>query len=305
MTGYVVGLHFGLAPEGAVERCREGLLNKLKKNRYHLETGFVGTPYLCRVLSDAGLNDLAYHLLLEKGYPGWLYEVLMGATTVWERWNSVLPDGKISGTEMNSLNHYSYGSIVEWMFRKMLGIEPLETAPGFRKFRLAPRPNYQMGSASGILRSAAGEIRSAWKIDCGELSFTFRVPFDTEAEIVLPDAKLPDVEACLKASGCANRIRNLRQAGPNVALDCPAGAYSFRYAPTVPYRKIYSLDSPWEELRTNPKTLAVLEQEFNTKEDHIPFDGELYTLGEMTWGPFTAMPQAQREKLDRLLRAVE
>ncbi|MBQ9348181.1 MAG: alfa-L-rhamnosidase RamA, partial [Oscillibacter sp.] len=163
----------------------------------------------------------------------------------------------------------------------------------------------QIGSASGVLRSASGEIRSAWKIDSGELSFTFQVPFDTEAEIVLPDAKLSDVEACLKANNCGDRVRNLRQAGPNVALDCSAGAYNFRYTPATPYRKIYSLDSPWEELRANPKTLAVLEKEFNTKEDHIPFDGELYTLGEMTWGPFTAMPQAKREKLDKLLRAVE
>ena len=302
MTGYVVALQFGLAPDYAVEACREGLLNKLKKNRYHLETGFVGTPYLCRVLSDAGMNDLAYHLLLEKGYPGWLYEAIMGATTVWERWNSVQPDGKISGTEMNSLNHYSYGSIVEWMFRNMLGITPLEDGAGFKKFRLAPMPNYQIGNASGVLRSASGEIRSAWAIENGELSFTFRVPFDTEAEIVLPDAKLADIETCLRGS---DSVRETRQEGSNVVLLCQAGDYRFRYAPTTPYRKIYSLDSPWHELRENPKTWEILKAEYATKEDHIPFDGELYTLGEMTWGPFTAIPQEQREKLDRLLRAVE
>lgn len=83
------------------------------------------------------MNDLAYHLLLEKGYPGWLYEVLMGATTIWERWNSVEPDGRMSGTAMNSLNHYSYGSIVEWMFRNMAGINPCEEGAGFKKFRIA------------------------------------------------------------------------------------------------------------------------------------------------------------------------
>ena len=100
MTAYVVVLYMGLTPDSAREKVCRGLLNRLKKNRYHLETGFVGTPYLCRMLSENGMNDLAYHLLLEKGYPGWLYEVLMGATTVWERWDSVLPDGKISLNEI-------------------------------------------------------------------------------------------------------------------------------------------------------------------------------------------------------------
>ena len=100
-------------------------------------------------------------------------------------------------------------------------------------------------------------------------------------------------------------MRETRQEGTNVVLLCQAGDYRFRYAPTTPYRKIYSLDSPWHELRENPKTWEILKAEYATKEDHIPFDGELYTLGEMTWGPFTAIPQEQREKLDRLLRAVE
>ena len=135
MTGCVVALYMDLAPDYAVAQVRGMLLNRLQKNFYHLNTGFTGTPCLCRVLSENGMNDIAYHLLMEKGYPGWLYEVLMGATTIWERWNSVMPDGKVSGTEMNSMNHYSYGSIVEWMFRDMLGINPVEDAPGFKRFR--------------------------------------------------------------------------------------------------------------------------------------------------------------------------
>ena len=90
-----------------------------------------------------------------------------------------------------------------------------------------------------------------------------------------------------------------------MVLLCQAGDYSFQYTPTTPYRKIYSLDSPWQELMENPKTREILSTEFVTKEDHIPFDGELYTLDEMTWGPFTAIPQEKRDKLDRLLRAVE
>ena len=304
MTAYVFVLYTGLTPKHALKKVRRGLLNRLQKNFYHLETGFVGTPYLCRVLSENGMNDIAYHLLLEKGYPGWLYEVLMGATTIWERWNSVQPDGSISGTEMNSLNHYSYGSIVEWMFRDMTGINPSEEAPGFKRFRIAPTPNYRIGSACAKLRSAAGLIESAWEIRDGKYHFRFVVPFDTTAQLVLPDARLADLADSLKAQGLEGteggsdvRDQVIAQAGP--------GTYEFTYEPTVPCRKIYSLDSTWEELKANPKTREILAKEYKTKEDHIPFEKELCTLYEMTWGPFTCVPQEQRDKIDRLLRAVE
>ena len=296
MTGYTVALFMGLTPDFAYEKVCRGLLNKLKKNFYHLETGFVGTPYLTRALSENGMNDLAYHLLMEKGYPGWLYEVLMGATTIWERWNSVEPDGKISGTEMNSLNHYSYGSIVEWMFRNMVGINPCEDGAGYKKFQIAPMPNYQVQSASGKLRSAAGMIESAWKIDGKTLKFSFVVPFDTQAEIVLPDAELEMIHA-------EGNVKSICKDGKNVVLQVGAGSYEFCYEPTVPYRKIYSLDSTWEELKANPKTWEILKREYNPS--NIPFEKELCTLEELTWGPFTSISQEQREKIDRLLKSVE
>ncbi|MGI6062419.1 alpha-L-rhamnosidase C-terminal domain-containing protein [Blautia sp.] len=221
MTAYVVVLYMGLTPDFAYENVCKGLLKKLKKNRYHLNTGFVGTPYLCRVLSENGMNDLAYHLLMEKGFPGWLYEVLMGATTVWERWNSVMPDGKISGTEMNFLNHYSYGSIVEWMYRNMLGIRPCEEGTGFKKFILAPAPNYQIAHAKAILRSAAGKIESQWEIKEGMLNMRFAVPFDSEAVIVLPDVCKDSLD--LSQQG----ILTAEQNGKNVELKVQSGIYEF------------------------------------------------------------------------------
>ena len=301
MTAYVVVLYMGLTPDFAYERVCKGLLNRLKKNFYHLNTGFVGTPYLCRVLSENGMNDLAYHLLLEKGYPGWLYAVLMGATTIWERWNSVEPDGKISGTEMNSLNHYSYGSIVEWMFRNMAGINPCEDLAGFKKFRIAPMPNYQIGKSDVKLRSASGFIESAWEIEGKRIKFHFVVPFDTQAEIVLPDASLDVI--CQADVGA----ESIRQDGKNVVLRVHAGSYEFCYEPTVPYRKIYSLDSSWEELKTNSRTWEILEKEYIEKYgiEKIPFEKELCTLEEMTWAPFTGISKEEREKIDRLLREVE
>ena len=305
-TAHVVALYMGLAPKEALDRVRTGLLNRLKKNFYHLDTGFVGTPYLCRVLSGNGMNDLAYHLLLEKGYPGWLYEVRMGATTIWERWNSVLEDGSISGTEMNSLNHYSYGSIVEWMFRYMCGIRPGEEQAGFKSFTLAPVPNYQITNAHARLDSASGRIESGWEIKGGRLYFQFTVPFDTTARIVLPDADAQTLkEAYSGIFGSQNPEAGFRQEGNHVIITALPGTYEINYIPTVPYRKVYSLDSTWEELQANPRTKAVLDREYPTKEDHIPFEKELCTLEEMSWGPFTSMTKEQRERVDRLLRQVE
>ena len=298
MTAHVVALYMDLAPQDARERVRAGLLRRLKKNFYHLDTGFVGTPYLCRVLSAGGMNDLAYHLLLEKGYPGWLYEVLMGATTIWERWNSVLPDGSISGTEMNSLNHYSYGSVVEWMFRAMCGICPDEKQAGFKSFTLAPKPDYQITKACAKLDSASGRIESGWEIKDGRLHFRFVIPFDTAAKIVLPDADAQVLQTAYPDD-------TFLQEGSSVSISVLPGIYEFDYVPTVPYRKVYSLDSPWEELKANPKTKAILDREYPTKEDHIPFEKELCTLEEMSWGPFTSMTQEQRERVDMLLRQVE
>ncbi|MDD3220013.1 MAG: family 78 glycoside hydrolase catalytic domain [Lachnospiraceae bacterium] len=302
MTAYVVVLYMGLTPDFAYENVCKGLLNKLKKNCYHLNTGFVGTPYLCRVLSENGMNDLAYHLLLEKGFPGWLYEVLMGATTVWERWNSVMPNGKISGTEMNSLNHYAYGSIVEWMYRNMLGIQPSEEKAGFKEFTIAPVPNYQIPWAKGSVRSASGLVESGWKIDGRKLSVDVTVPFDSEAVIVLPDADITTIQKSVKRQ---DGILEVTEAGKNVKVKVEAGDYHFTYKPTTPYRKIYSIDSPMDELMKNEKTRKILDEDYFIYHSNLPFFKELYTFEEQLNGPFTNLPYDQQKALDEKLRAVE
>lgn len=113
----------------------------------------------------------------------------MRVTTIFERWNSVLPDGKIRGTDMNSLNHYAYGSIEEWMYRNVAGINPVEEKPGFRQVRLAPRPDYRLKHVKAPLNSAAGLYESQWELnDEGQLKFKFLIPFNTATTVELPDA---------------------------------------------------------------------------------------------------------------------
>ncbi|MBE5966524.1 MAG: alfa-L-rhamnosidase RamA [Lachnospiraceae bacterium] len=187
-TAYVLVVFMDLVPEKYKGRMIEGLRANLEKNKYYLKTGFVGTSYLCRVLSENGYNNLAYRLLLNEEFPSWLYEVKLGATTIWERWNSLLPDGNFGELGMNSLNHYAYGSIVEWMYRNMCGINPLEEYPGFRRIRLAPQPDKQLQYAVADIYTAAGLYESGWKYEENQLHYTFSIPFHAQADLVLTNA---------------------------------------------------------------------------------------------------------------------
>ena len=152
-----------------------------------LATGFVGTPLLCPILTDFGMEEKAFRLLFNEDYPGWLYEVNLGATTIWERWNSLESDGKISGTGMNSLNHYAYGSIVEWLWGSVAGIQPCEEAPGFRKAQIVPHVNWKLRSVVAHFPSPAGVYRIFWEIrDLSHICLHVEVPKGCEAEVVLP-----------------------------------------------------------------------------------------------------------------------
>jgi alpha-L-rhamnosidase len=182
-----------LVPENFRPRILESLVKNLEDNKYYLKTGFVGTPYFCRVLSENGYNELAYKLLLNEEFPSWLYEVKLGATTIWERWNSLLPDGKFGELGMNSLNHYTYGSIAEWMYRNMCGINPLEEYPGYRKIRLAPQPNKLLSFAKAELDTPAGHYESGWRYEAEGLCYQFTIPFNAEAELVLTGSEIADI----------------------------------------------------------------------------------------------------------------
>lgn len=186
-TAHAVALYMGLVPDELKNKVTDQLKLLLDKKGCHLDTGFVGTPYLCPSLSQNSANDYAYTLLLNEDYPSWLYEVNLGATTIWERWNSVLEDGSISDTGMNSLNHYAYGSIAEWMYRYMCGINPCEDKAGFARVRLAPLPDPRLQYAKASLDTPKGLLESGWEYhEDGSVCYRFKVPFDAEAILELP-----------------------------------------------------------------------------------------------------------------------
>ena len=203
-TAQVVALYFGLCDEAERPGVAKHLAERIRADKNLLTTGFVGTPYLCPALSENGLNEYAYTLLLSTGRPSWLYAVDRGATTIWERWNGIDENGDFGPVSMNSFNHYAYGSIAEWMYRYAAGINPVEGAPGFKKARIAPLPNDQLGYARASVRTPYGMLASGWKYEDGLLTVEVEVPFNAEAEIVLPYAEGAAVtENGAPVRGCA------------------------------------------------------------------------------------------------------
>ena len=143
-----------------------------------LQTGLLGTPYLLHELSRYGHYDIAWSLLLRKEYPGWLYSVSKGATTVWEHWDGIKPDGTFWDDDMNSYNHYAYASVADWIFGVACGIKP--AAPGFSKARIEPHPDARLCSLSAVLDTVHGRIRSAWKYTDSGIRYEIDTPVETE-----------------------------------------------------------------------------------------------------------------------------
>lgn len=182
-TAYALLLMFGLYDEEKKRVLANGLRRTLEQYNDHLSTGFIGTGLLCPALSENGMNELAYTLLLWEDYPGWLLEVDLGATTIWERWNSIGEDGKISDEGMNSLNHYAYGSIAGWLYRYVCGFRWDEE----NRFYISPMPDPRLKEVQGSCRTKYGEVFSSWKYEKnGSIIYHFNIPFQAEINIVLP-----------------------------------------------------------------------------------------------------------------------
>lgn len=188
-TAHIVALYFGLTPKEYVPVTVSGLKQLLDKENGHLVTGFVGTPYFCHALSENGCVKEAYDLLLKEDFPSWLYQVKMGATTIWEHWDGIKPDGSMWSADMNSFNHYAYGAIGEWMYRVMAGLEVDEKNPGFLHSIIYPRIVGDLSFVEGSFHSVYGEHKVRWERngDCVTLKVT--IPVNTTASIRLDEGK--------------------------------------------------------------------------------------------------------------------
>lgn len=199
-TACALLLDLKLYPDGGNIYLAQQLQKLIEKNKGHLDTGFVGTPVLCQALSENGYNDRSYELLLNEDYPGWLHEVKLGATTVWERWNSLNEDGSIGDTGMNSLNHYAYGSIANWIYRYMCGFRPQMNKD--IKMIIKPMPNEKIRVVKGAWESPYGTYVSEWNIDEKRgISYKIEIPFNANAMVILPGGKKYLLE---KGSYCFN-----------------------------------------------------------------------------------------------------
>ena len=184
-TGAIISLYFNLAREKDRKRILNTLLTNIGNHKNHLATGFVGTPYICHTLSENGAHEMAATLFMKEDYPSWLYAVNMGATTIWERWNSIKPDGTFDESGMNSLNHYAYGSVGDWMYRKVAGLSQLE--PGYKKFQVKPMFVKGIEEWGTEFDSVYGKIVANTSCKAGKIHVHVEVPANTTAVIVLPE----------------------------------------------------------------------------------------------------------------------
>ena len=182
-TSYILCLHYKIYKNKDI--IIRDFKERIKNDFFHIKTGFTGTPLFLLTLFDNDMDDYAYRLLYNEDFPGWLYAVNLGATTIWERWNSLLPDGTISGTFMNSFNHYSYGSVCESIYSRIAGLRNI--CPGWKKVIVKPQLNYRMKKLDFSYESISGKYEIFWKWLDTRFSLRVTVPYGCEAEIILPN----------------------------------------------------------------------------------------------------------------------
>jgi alpha-L-rhamnosidase len=226
-TAYVLALHFDLLPEPARSRAAARLANEVREAHYHLTTGFVGTPYLCHVLSRHGHLDVAYELLNQESYPSWLYPVKKGATTIWERWDGIKPDGSFQDAGMNSFNHYAYGAIGEWLYRVVAGIEVDPAEPGYKHILFQPQPGGGLTHVRATLDSPYGPLAAAWELTDSDFHFNITVPPNAHATVRLPAPSLEAVTEGGQPIASGNDILDAHVADGVAVIEVGAGQYQF------------------------------------------------------------------------------
>ena len=227
-TAYVLALAFDLLPQSQRKEAATRLAADVRSFR-HLTTGFLGTPLLCQVLSNYGYLDEAYMLLNRTEYPSWLYPVTKGATTIWERWDGIKPDGTFQDAGMNSFNHYAYGAIGEWMYRVVAGIEIDVHNPGYKHILIQSHPGGGVSWARASEHSMYGVISSAWEQKEGKTTLRLEIPGNTTATVRLPGASLDRVMEGGQPLRSSPGVFDSRQLGDAAVVNVGSGTYSFEY----------------------------------------------------------------------------
>lgn len=226
-TGYLLALAFDLLPESLRAAATNHLVENIKALDWHLSTGFIGISHLNPQLTLAGRVDVAYRLLLRDDYPSWLYPVKHGATTIWERWNGWTHQDGFFNPHMNSFNHYSLGSVGEWLFRHVAGIELDPETPGFQKFVLRPFLGEGLDFARGSYRTMHGEIVSDWKRNGDKLTWNIRVPANTSATVYIPAAANSAVSESGQPITKSAGLKVIGWRENSLMVEAAAGVYSF------------------------------------------------------------------------------
>jgi alpha-L-rhamnosidase len=227
-TAHVLALMFDLVEGEQKIRIVRTLIQLIEEQEFHLTTGFVGTPYLCHVLSENGHHDVALKLALQESYPSWLYPVTQGATTMWEHWDGVKADGSFWSDNMNSFNHYAYGAFGDWLYQVVAGIDTDHQQAGYKHIKIHPRTGQGFEYAKASLESMYGEIRSGWELtDDGRWTVSLAIPANTTAEVHLPDARLETLleggQPIFETEGIYTR----KQTSNGVTLTLGSGSYLF------------------------------------------------------------------------------
>jgi alpha-L-rhamnosidase len=224
-TSYVLALKFNLLPENLRAKAAAFLIEDIKHRNNHLSTGFLGTPYLCHVLSDNGYTETAYDLLLQESYPSWLYPVKMGATTIWERWDGEKTDSTFQDEGMNSFNHYAYGAIGDWMYRVSAGIEIVDG--GYKHILIQPHPTMKLSYSKASFESVYGTVSSGWERKDGKIIIKVRIPANTTATIILPTDSQSKVRETGKALSENIYIKDVKTADNKLRMQAGSGDYTF------------------------------------------------------------------------------
>jgi alpha-L-rhamnosidase len=226
-TAYVLALHFDMLPEELRQQVAERLVENIHSYNDHLTTGFLGTPYLCHVLTRFDHADIAFKLLLQETYPSWLYPVKMGATTIWERWDGQKPDGSFQTPNMNSFNHYAYGAIGDWMYRIVAGIDTDNVAVGYKKIIIKPQPGGNLTTAKATLESNYGLISSEWEIEKDVFKMNIEIPANTTAIVFIPSKENSSIAENGKTLSLIKEIKIQRKEKSYTIIEIGSGHYNF------------------------------------------------------------------------------